>query len=157
MKRYGLLVFFVALAILAAVLAFCFSSQPGPDSNELSEGIVRRLLELLRMETSEQSMRMGNFLVRKAAHFTIYFLLGLGLTCAFHWQKRLPAWLPAILMGVAFAASDEYHQLFTGRSAMVRDVILDACGVAAGCIAACAGAGLVRKRREMREQKNTGR
>lgn len=88
------------------------------------------------IEITAESVKTGNFLIRKAAHFTLYFVLGLGLTGAFHFQKKVPAWIPSLLLGAGFAATDEFHQSFTGRTAMVEDVVLDSCGVAAGCAAA---------------------
>ncbi len=130
------LVISLLLVIVSAVAAVVFSSQGSEVSNGLSKGILYRLLEFFGIEITAESVKLGNFLIRKAAHFTVYFVLGLGLAGAFHFQKKVPAWVPAILLGVAFAASDEFHQSFTGRTAMVRDVVLDSCGVAAGCLVA---------------------
>ena len=113
------LVLSLALVAVAALAAVVFSSQGSEVSNGLSKGILYQLME---------------FLIRKAAHFTVYFVLGLGLTGAFHFQKKVPAWIPSLLLGAGFAATDEFHQSFTGRTAMVEDVVLDSCGVAAGCL-----------------------
>ena len=91
-------------------------------------------MEFFGIEITAESVKTGNFLIRKAAHFTVYFVLGLGLTGAFHFQKKVPAWIPSLLLGAGFAATDEFHQSFTGRTAMAEDVVLDSCGVAAGCL-----------------------
>ena len=93
-------------------------------------------MEFFGIEITAESVKTGNFLIRKAAHFTVYFVLGLGLTGAFHFQKKVPAWIPSLLLGAGFAATDEFHQSFTGRTAMVEDAVLDSCGVAAGCLVA---------------------
>lgn len=51
---------------------------------------------------------------------------------------------------VLFAATDEYHQFLTGdRTATPKDVLLDACGVALGCILTYV---VVRKLRKKRTQ-----
>ena len=110
-----------------------FSSQGSAVSNGLSKGILYEIFAFFHIEITPESVKMGNFLIRKAAHFTVYFVLGLGLCGLFHGQTKVRPWIPALLVGAAFAATDEFHQLFTGRTAMVRDVLLDSCGVAAGC------------------------
>lgn len=133
MKRYGGLLLSLALALSAAAAAVWFSSQGSAASNGLSKGILYQLMNFFGIEITDESVKLGNFLLRKAAHLTVYFCLGLGLCGAFHWQKRVPAWLPALVLGAVFAATDEFHQLFTGRTAMVKDVVLDSCGVALGC------------------------
>lgn len=126
----------LALALSAAAAAVWFSSQGSAASNGLSKGILYQLMDFFGIEVTYESVKLGNFLLRKAAHLTVYFCLGLGLCGAFHWQKRVPAWVPALVLGAVFAATDEFHQLFTGRTAMVKDVVLDSCGVAAGCLVA---------------------
>lgn len=124
----------LALAMGAALAAVVFSSQGSEVSNGLSKGILYQLMEFFGMEITAESVKLGNFLIRKAAHFTVYFVMGLGLTGVFHFQRKVPAWLPALVLGALFAATDEFHQSFTGRTAMVKDVALDSCGVAAGCL-----------------------
>ena len=124
----------LALALSAAAAAVWFSSQGSAASNGLSKGILYQLMEFFGIEITAESVKLGNFLIRKAAHFTIYFVMGLGLTGVFRFQKKVPAWIPALVLGAIFAATDEFHQTFTGRTAMVEDVVLDSCGVAAGCL-----------------------
>ena len=77
------------------------------------------------------------FLVRKAAHFFVYTVLGILL----YWDfipscgsvRKKVGWVWAA--GTAYAVSDEIHQLFVpGRSGQVRDVLLDSVGVAAGIL-----------------------
>ena len=75
-----------------------------------------------------------DFLLRKAAHVTEYFILTFLLYRAFKGSFNLNAfWLcvyPATL-SLLYAASDEFHQLFVaGREGCVRDVLIDAVGIA---------------------------
>jgi VanZ family protein len=66
-------------------------------------------------------------LLRKAAHMTEYAILGALLL------RALGRELPALLVGVAYAVSDEIHQHFVeGRHASAIDVALDSVGVAVG-------------------------
>jgi len=68
-----------------------------------------------------------DYVVRKLAHLTEYALLGALLVRATRRE------LPAFLLGVAYAASDEIHQHFVpGRHATPVDVAIDAVGVALG-------------------------
>ena len=110
-----------------------FSSQPGATSHGVSRGIITWFLDLFQMKISEEAMGWCNFFLRRGAHLLIYCVLGAGLTGPFL-QKRVPPWIPAMILGTLFAATDEYHQFLTGRTATPKDVLLDACGVALGCI-----------------------
>ena len=66
-------------------------------------------------------------ILRKAAHMTEYAILGALLV------RALGRELPALLVGVAYAVSDEIHQHFVeGRHASALDVALDSVGVAVG-------------------------
>jgi VanZ family protein len=69
----------------------------------------------------------------KVAHFAAYLVLGFFLARgAAHW--RIAMWW-ALSMGVAYGASDEWHQSFVpGRSPSVGDWIADAAGSAAGVL-----------------------
>ena len=68
--------------------------------------------------------------LRKLAHVTEYAILGALLLRAL---RHEPA---ALLVGVAYAASDELHQHFvSGRHAAPLDVAIDATGVAIGLLA----------------------
>jgi len=68
-----------------------------------------------------------DFALRKVAHVTEYAILG-GLLV-----RALGRPLPAVAAGVAYAASDEFHQHFVrGRHGNVIDVAIDAVGVLIG-------------------------
>jgi VanZ family protein len=91
--------------VVWAAVIFTFSSIPG-----LSTGLGT-----------------WDLLLRKAAHMTEYAILGALLL------RALGRELPASLVGVAYAATDEIHQHFVeGRHASALDVALDAVGVAVG-------------------------
>jgi len=66
-------------------------------------------------------------LLRKTAHMAEYAILGALLL------RALGRELPAFLVGVAYAVTDEIHQHFVeGRHASALDVVLDSVGVAIG-------------------------
>lgn len=78
--------------------------------------------------SSQPSTELPNFglldyLFKKGGHVTVYAALALSLWYAFEWKldRRWLAWLIAIL----YAATDEYHQIFTsGRHPSVWDVVI---------------------------------
>jgi VanZ family protein len=73
-----------------------------------------------------------NFLLRKAAHLTEYFILGALLFRAARgeaggWRGRWAA--TALLLALAVAVTDEWHQTFVpSRTASPWDVLLDMAG-----------------------------
>jgi VanZ family protein len=69
--------------------------------------------------------------LRKAAHITEYAILGALLL------RALGRWQPALLIGIAYAITDEIHQHFVrGRHSSPFDVAFDACGLALGLLVA---------------------
>lgn len=82
-----------------------------------------------------------NFLIRKAGHFTVYFILGLLLFFSLKkWVRSPYPW--ALLLGLLFALFDELNQFYAkGRTSMIQDVLVDFAGVVSAllCIAVCTG------------------
>jgi VanZ family protein len=68
-------------------------------------------------------------ILRKGAHVTEYAILGLLL------MRAIGRELPAFLIGVAYAVTDEIHQHFvTGRHASPIDVAIDSAGILIGIL-----------------------
>ena len=76
-----------------------------------------------------------NLVLRKIAHFSLYFLLGAG-TMGFLLTTPLKTKycsMISIFFCVLFAATDEYHQFLLGtRNGNVMDVLLDSMGAMVG-------------------------
>lgn len=146
-KKWKLWLLALVVSICVMALIVRFSAQPGADSNDFSKGIAGRILALFQNAIPDLTMDGLNFFLRKLAHFTLYFVLGCSLTGVFMKQHKVPAVLAALLTGTVFAASDELHQMFSdGRSASVKDVLLDTCGVAVGSILAWIAVWRIRKK-----------
>ena len=65
--------------------------------------------------------------LRKCAHVTEYAILGFLLL------RAIGREFPALLIGIAYAASDELHQLFVrGRHGSPMDVLIDTVGLLIG-------------------------
>ncbi len=95
--------------------------------------IIEPLVRFLLPGISEQSLALIHGLVRKAAHLTEYFILGLLLFRAF--LSTFPESTPlrqalrSLAVVVLVAASDEFHQSFVAmRTASVLDVGIDTLG-----------------------------
>ena len=110
--------------------------MPGHVSGAESNFFVRFISGLTGVE--EESLI---FIVRKAAHFTEFMILGiclaLNVTDALRTKGRsisIPgAWLIPWLMGTAYAVTDEIHQFFVPeRACAVTDMLIDSAGVAVG-------------------------
>ncbi len=126
------------------VMIFCMSAKVATESSAQSGLLIRTVASMFygdynELTPDEQTaivLSMQHF-VRKLAHFAEYFTLGALLCIAVgnHTLKLLPRALISFLAGVVYAVSDEVHQMFVpGRAGMVRDVLLDGAGVAAGTV-----------------------
>lgn len=102
-----------------------------------------KLAILLRGGISSHILWKIDFVLRKSAHVTEYMIL------AYLWTGALArgagfqagrAAFAALVMSVAYAATDEYHQTFVpGRSGNAPDVLIDAAGATLGALIAWAG------------------
>ncbi|MED1603621.1 VanZ family protein [Alkalihalophilus marmarensis] len=120
-------------------LIFYLSHQPATESSELSAGVMQLLLTsfeaiipFIQIETE-----WFHFLIRKGAHFTAYFILGILLINALRASGLSggKSAVVAFLLSVLYAISDEVHQLFIpGRSGEVGDVLIDSAGAAVGIL-----------------------
>lgn len=123
----------LVIGIMAAV--FLFSSQSGGDSNHLSQGILEHILSFFHISADPLKLDQYNLVLRKIAHFSLYFLLGTGamgflLTTPL---KKKYCFVLSLLFCVLFAATDEYHQFLLGtRNGNALDVLLDSMGAMVG-------------------------
>lgn len=121
---------------------FGFSAQPADVSTDTSLRVgmtigkmsVPDFSKLPKEEQMDYAKKI-EFPVRKMAHATEYAILGCLLTklCLSLSMKKAYMW--SWLMGSAYAATDEFHQLFVpGRSGQITDVMLDSVGCLTGCL-----------------------
>ncbi|WP_218730174.1 VanZ family protein [Brochothrix thermosphacta] len=77
------------------------------------------------------------FFIRKAAHFSIYFIMGMIYILILHSfrVKKQLIWVLSPITLSLFAVTDEWHQSFTvDRTPLVSDVILDSIGALLGIL-----------------------
>lgn len=125
--------------LIVLTLAFIWGNSllPPEASWAVSEAVKAVLLALFPGggEAAGEGSGLLGVLVRKAAHFTEFALLGALL--AARQRGLLGARTLPLLGGLLAALTDESIQYFTGRTSSVFDVWLDFAGAAAG--AALAG------------------
>lgn len=137
-KRSRALVAALTLTVLWLWFIYARSAKPAAISHDESVRVLNALDRFLPF--------VNMLLVRKAAHFAEFFLLGLLLWIDWRLWGRGPVLLP-LGAGLLFAAGDELLQTFIpGRSGELLDTLLDFSGVAA----AVGLAWLLRRRKERR-------
>lgn len=117
------------LLIAWMVVIFMFSSQPAEISDEKSR-LVIQIFNAIGLNLDSVLGELANFVVRKAAHFTEYFILALLIFNVIGEEFKLKqALLLSIVVVFLYACSDEFHQIFVpGREGKLRDVLIDTSG-----------------------------
>lgn len=125
----------IFLVLVIMLVIFNFSNQKGSESASLSNEVIMITVEIFT-DVKRDSLEMQyyidkyGFFVRKAAHFTIYFILGLVVMNALYiCGVNRYITLYVFIICFLYAISDEVHQLFiSNRSGQVSDVLLDTSG-----------------------------
>lgn len=123
----------IILLLLWMTVIFMFSSSGSVKSNDTSGKVISSAISVkdkvtskeTKPETKKKIVKKLNYSVRKSAHVFEYFVLGvlaLNVFDAFNVKRKV---LFAIILCILYASSDEFHQLFTGRTASVTDILLD--------------------------------
>ncbi len=140
--------------IIVATLAFiwlhsCMGMEDSAEESGFVYDLLRPFFELF--------MGKGNVtehFIRKLAHFTEFFGLGLELMLFMRlvfgeikWKLVINAWT----LGTFCALIDETIQLFSGRGPQVQDVWLDSAGCLTGVLIMLAGVLFVDKKHKKKE------
>ncbi len=126
----------VAVALWVGVILFASSDS---FSEAHTGSWLRFLLQAVVGEISAERFAIVHQIVRKAAHFVEYAVLGcLALRAV---RRTWPPWprrrwaAAAFLVGVACASTDELNQrTLPSRTGSIRDVALDLTGAASGVL-----------------------
>lgn len=138
-------IFFSWLAvILWACVIFTFSSQNGTESGGLSSRVLQMfvlpVLNFLHIYNADPVLL--SFLIRKAAHMFIYFVLAI-LSCnavnvtrfTFLQGKSFLPRVCVLIFCFLYAATDEFHQSLTPeRGPAFTDVLIDTSGALIGIL-----------------------
>ena len=125
MKKRSFRIYLI-LTLLWTAGIFLHSAMPAAASNAESGGVLAVVQMILPWIT--------HGVLRKAAHFLEFAVLGILLTGTFHGARNFTLAKP-MLFAVLTAMTDETIQAFVpGRSPGIRDVCIDSCGAAAGML-----------------------
>lgn len=111
-----------------------FSNENGNKSENKSDRFTATIIKITNDDLTDNEkdniISDTRFIVRKLAHFTLYFILGILMYLtlrSYGIEKNIIIY--SILGCMLYAISDEVHQLFTdGRSFKVYDIIIDTLG-----------------------------
>jgi VanZ family protein len=125
---------------LPAIAWACLISFLSTDvfSSEHTSRFIIPLLHLLIPQASAETLEVMHVIIRKSAHLTEYFILGVLLHRALRgdergWKLRWALW--AIAIAAAYASLDEFHQSFVpSRTASPWDALIDTIGGSAAQI-----------------------
>ena len=126
----------ILLVVIWMGVIFSFSSDNKNASDNKSRSVIITIYHFfnnkeLSKQEEKQIIEKYAYPIRKLAHFTEYFILGLlviSLISEYIMISR-KAIIIGIIICLLYAVSDELHQLFTsGRSARVFDVLVDTLG-----------------------------
>lgn len=116
------------LIIIWLLVIFLFSNQDGSTSTSLTNGILEKYLFFVDSD-------IFFMIIRKMAHITEYFILGilvLNFINEFKVDKKI---IISILICFILASFDEFHQLFIpDRTGCLLDVFIDMIGASLGIL-----------------------
>lgn len=116
------------LIIIWLLVIFLFSNQDGSTSTSLTNGILEKYLFFVDSD-------IFFMIIRKMAHITEYFILGilvLNFINEFKVDKKI---VVSILICFILASFDEFHQLFIpDRTGRLLDVFIDMIGASLGIL-----------------------
>ena len=98
-------------------------------SSKQSNFIVNIISKILNIN----NINLLSIIIRKLAHFTEYFILGILVANFIKNIHKKPYY--AIIFCILYAISDEIHQIFVqGRSGEIKDILIDTCGSTIGIL-----------------------
>lgn len=143
--------------LVVMIVIYIHSAKPAEVSDSSSTPIAQALIRIYDLtlgveekESYPQRLSVANFLVRKAAHIIEYTILSLCMAWPL-WIRKLRGrrfMMLNFLTCLAYAASDEFHQLYVeGRSGNLRDIGIDAIGCLLGTLIFCLLIHKIKKRK----------
>ena len=126
--------FYVLIAFIWMITIFSFSNKNSTTSNNTSKKLIYNVVSLYENISGhnidkDKVINKLNYPIRKLAHFSLYFLLGIIIYQLVNCFNVKHKFLITILICFLYATGDEVHQLFVaGRSSRVLDVFIDTSG-----------------------------
>ena len=155
-KRYvKVLMVVLGIIVILLVITIVFFSSKSPADSSMQSSYAYRVLKKIDQvldfsnlpifQKVERQLKMWWFkteyvpaemLIRKTAHFSLYFLLAFSVTGFVQFWKRDV--FVSILVGIGLpnliAVFDEYNQLYYNRGSSLNDVMIDLSGAVCGTL-----------------------
>lgn len=134
---------YTILLIIWMIIIFLFSNQNAVKSESISDKVTSGVIDITETITNQEIkeekrntlIQETRFYIRKSAHFTLYFILGILTYLTFCSYSIKNPILFGILFCLFYACSDEIHQIFSeGRTAKLLDVFIDTIGSSMGIL-----------------------
>lgn len=125
---------YLVFTVLCMTIIFTFSSKNSHLSNGTSKKVIDRGITIyeyiFHQEVDHnQVIQKLNYPVRKVAHYSIYFLLGIFVYYFIFYSRCKYKVITSIGICFLYAVLDEVHQLFViGRTGQVLDIFIDTMG-----------------------------
>ena len=137
MNKNILRIVFLILIIINSLIIFGFSSQNGEESGSLSKTVITKIADILNVkeESRARFIDLGEKVIRKLAHFSIYTSLGIWSFLFIYTFNLKIKYQVAIttIWGFLYTSTDEFHQMFVGgRSPQILDILIDSLGSLTG-------------------------
>ncbi len=130
-------IIYTILLISWMIVIFLFSSQNGLTSQSTSDHVASVIIDttvkITNQEITEEKrtnlIEDTRVMVRKSAHFTLYFILGILSFLTLNSYQVSKPFIYGVLLCFLYACSDEFHQMFSdGRTAKFLDIMIDTLG-----------------------------
>lgn len=128
-------IIYTFLLVIWMIIIFIFSNQSGTNSLKVSDNLTRNTINTVNKITNTEMKKKdkdklvlnSRFIVRKIAHFTLYFILGILVyltLSSYNIKKNILIF--SILFVFIYAISDEVHQLLLqSRTFRFLDIFID--------------------------------
>lgn len=142
-------VIFTVITLAITVFIFVNSLQNGEESAKQSDFFVKIITPILSFFGIDADIHTIGVIVRKAAHFTEYFVLCACASVVFH-TKDNKKWLfipPIYCLAVAFTDEFVMQMITEGRAPQITDVLIDFSGALVGFLVVM----LVKRNKEVKK------
>ena len=130
-------IIFTILLIAWMIIIFLFSNQDATKSQSTSDKVASIIIDTATSITNQKITKQEKgkwientrFVIRKLAHLTLYFILGILAYFTFQSYSVSHPLIYGICFCFLYACSDEIHQIFSsGRGPKILDVLIDTSG-----------------------------
>ncbi|MBS4538843.1 VanZ family protein [Clostridium sp. D2Q-11] len=128
-------IIYLILTIIWMGVIFYFSHQPGDISGNQSGELLVKIGLITEQDLIHQTdkAQMLQFIIRKVAHMSVYFILSILLILTFKIFIIKHYYLLSWIIATVYAITDEFHQSFIpDRGPSVKDVFIDSFGALIG-------------------------